>query len=102
MNTPGQHATQAYPAKERPDQFLVTAEGTEAVAPGAWILHGQGQSMVFELDVGLVVVAAGPGGPRTEYEAVPNAVTVDPAFPAETLASRASTVSRPEMLSAPP
>jgi alkyl sulfatase BDS1-like metallo-beta-lactamase superfamily hydrolase len=66
MSTPVQDVAQARPAKQKTEQFLVTAEGTEAVAPGAWILHGQGQSMVFELDVGLVVVDAGPGGRVTE------------------------------------
>ncbi len=42
--------------------FLITGEGIEAVAPGIWILRGQGNSIVFELGVGLVVVDAGPGG----------------------------------------
>ena len=44
------------------EAILVTAQGTRHVAPGVWILHGQGQSMVFELGLGLVLVDAGPGG----------------------------------------
>lgn len=43
-------------------RFLITGQGSEAVAPGVWILRGQGNSIVFELDVGLVLVDAGPGG----------------------------------------
>ena len=41
--------------------ILIYDEGTEVVAPGIWILRGQGNSMVFELDVGLVIVDTGPG-----------------------------------------
>ena len=42
--------------------FLITGEGTEPVAQGVWILRGQGNSIVFALDVGLVIVDSGPGG----------------------------------------
>jgi alkyl sulfatase BDS1-like metallo-beta-lactamase superfamily hydrolase len=45
--------------------FLITGQGTEPVAPGVWILRGQGNSIVFELGVGLVLVDAGPGGRAT-------------------------------------
>ncbi len=45
--------------------FLITGEGTEPVAPGVWILRGQGNSIVFELGEGLVLVDAGPGGRAT-------------------------------------
>lgn len=44
---------------------LKTGEGAEAVAPGIWLLHGQGQSFVAETSAGLVVVDAGPGGKVT-------------------------------------
>lgn len=44
---------------------LKTGEGCESVAPGIWLLHGQGQSFVAETSVGLVVVDAGPGGKVT-------------------------------------
>lgn len=44
------------------DAFLITGQGIESVAPGIWILRGQGNSIVFELAVGLVLVDAGPGG----------------------------------------
>lgn len=66
MNTATNGTPQARVRPGRQDHFLVTAEGIEPVAPGVWILHGQGHSMVFELDVGLVVVDAGPGGRVTE------------------------------------
>lgn len=42
--------------------FLITCEGTEPLAPGIWILRGQGNSIVFAVEVGLVIVDAGPGG----------------------------------------
>jgi uncharacterized sulfatase len=45
---------------------LRTGEGSEPVAPGIWLLHGQGQSFVAETSVGLVVVDAGPGGNITD------------------------------------
>lgn len=41
---------------------LVTGAGIEPVAPGVWVLRGQGQSFVAEIDEGLVVVDSGPGG----------------------------------------
>lgn len=44
---------------------LKTGEGAESVAPGIWLLHGQGQSLVAQTSVGLVVVDAGPGGKVT-------------------------------------
>lgn len=44
---------------------LKTGEGVEPLAPGVWLLHGQGQSFVAETSVGLVVVDAGPGGKVT-------------------------------------
>jgi alkyl sulfatase BDS1-like metallo-beta-lactamase superfamily hydrolase len=44
---------------------LKTGEGVEPVAPGIWLLHGQGQSFVAETSAGLVVVDAGPGGKVT-------------------------------------
>ena len=44
---------------------LKTGEGAEAIAPGIWLLHGQGQSFVAETSAGLVVVDAGPGGKVT-------------------------------------
>lgn len=49
-------------AGPRDDAFLITGQGTVPVAPGVWILRGQGNSIVFELEVGLVLVDAGPGG----------------------------------------
>ncbi len=49
------------PSCERPP-ILVSGEGSEPVAPGVWILHGQGNSVVFELDAGLVLIDSGPGG----------------------------------------
>lgn len=56
-------AAQAVPVvRQKDDAFLITGEGTEVVAPGVWILRGQGNSMVFEIDAGLVVVDSGPGG----------------------------------------
>jgi len=56
---PGKPAERAFDVHEA---ILVTAHGTQCVAPGVWILHGQGHSMVFELALGLVLVDAGPGG----------------------------------------
>jgi alkyl sulfatase BDS1-like metallo-beta-lactamase superfamily hydrolase len=55
------------PTSERAEReaFLVTGEGLRPVAPGIWVLHGQGQSFVVELDAGLVLVDAGPGGKTT-------------------------------------
>ncbi len=50
------------PEVDNADAFLITGEGTEVVAPGVWILRGQGNSIVFELDAGLVIVDSGPGG----------------------------------------
>lgn len=47
------------------DAFLITGQGTREVAPGLWVLHGQGQSFVAELGAGLVLVDAGPGGRTT-------------------------------------
>ncbi|MFO1192006.1 MAG: alkyl sulfatase dimerization domain-containing protein [Rhodoferax sp.] len=47
------------------EAFLITGQGTRAVAPGLWVLHGQGQSFVAEVDGGLVLVDAGPGGRTT-------------------------------------
>ncbi len=44
---------------------LKTGEGAQPVAPGIWLLHGQGQSFVAETSAGLVVVDAGPGGKVT-------------------------------------
>lgn len=44
------------------DHFLISGEGMEPVAPGVWILHGQGNSAVFELADGVVIVDSGPGG----------------------------------------
>ncbi|RJF95534.1 alkyl sulfatase dimerization domain-containing protein [Noviherbaspirillum saxi] len=41
---------------------LVTGTGIEPIAAGVWLLRGQGQSFVAEIDEGLVVVDAGPGG----------------------------------------
>jgi len=41
---------------------LDSGSGIEAVADGVWLLRGQGQSFVTEIDEGLVVVDAGPGG----------------------------------------
>jgi alkyl sulfatase BDS1-like metallo-beta-lactamase superfamily hydrolase len=41
---------------------LVTGTGIEPVAAGVWLLKGQGQSFVAEIDEGLVVVDSGPGG----------------------------------------
>jgi len=47
-------------AKERTP--LESGSGIEVVADGVWLLRGQGQSFVAEIDEGLVVVDAGPGG----------------------------------------
>lgn len=44
---------------------LVSGSGIHPVAPGIWLLKGQGQSFVAEIDDGLVVVDAGPGGKVT-------------------------------------
>ena len=41
---------------------LKTGEGVQPVAPGLWLLHGQGQSFVAETSAGLVVVDAGQVG----------------------------------------
>lgn len=60
MNTPAASTGRA----ER-EAFLVTGEGLRPVAPGIWVLHGQGQSFVVELEAGLVLVDAGPGGKTT-------------------------------------
>ncbi|MCT9810667.1 MBL fold metallo-hydrolase [Acidovorax sp. Be4] len=45
---------------------LRTGSGAQAIAPGLWVLHGQGQSFVAETSAGLVVVDAGPGGKPTD------------------------------------
>ena len=50
--------------KEKP--FLLTGTGSQAIAPGLHLLHGQGQSFVAETDVGVVVIDAGPGGKVTQ------------------------------------
>ena len=50
----------------RPESILVRGEGVEPLAHGIWILHGQGNSIVFEIDQGLVMVDAGPGGRVTD------------------------------------
>ena len=50
----------------RPESILVRGEGVEPLAPGIWNLHGQGNSIVFEIDQGLVMVDAGPGGRVTD------------------------------------
>ena len=42
--------------------FLITGEGMREVAPGLWVLHGQGQSFVAQIDGGLLLVDTGPGG----------------------------------------
>ena len=42
--------------------FLITGEGMREVAPGLWVLHGQGQSFVAQVDGGLLLVDTGPGG----------------------------------------
>ncbi len=52
--------------KDDTPSILFMGTGSETVAPGLHILHGQGQSFVAETDVGLVVIDAGPGGPVTE------------------------------------
>ena len=55
-------ANQPAPVASRADRddsaFLITGEGTESVAPGVWILRGQGNSIVFALEVGLVIGVA--------------------------------------------
>lgn len=50
------------PALPPASEFLITGEGIEAVGEGAWLLRGQGNSVVFEVPQGLVVVDTGPGG----------------------------------------
>jgi alkyl sulfatase BDS1-like metallo-beta-lactamase superfamily hydrolase len=50
---------------ERTNSPLVSGSGIESVADGVWLLKGQGQSLVVEIDEGLVVVDAGPGGQVT-------------------------------------
>ena len=61
--TPGPGSTPSpAPAAEELGAALKTGTGIEPIEPGVWILHGQGQSMVFETDDGLVIVDAGPGG----------------------------------------
>lgn len=52
------------PTEPRP--ALITGSGSQTVAPGLHILHGQGQSFLAETDVGLVLVDAGPGGKPTQ------------------------------------
>lgn len=47
------------------DAFLITGEGLQVIAPGLWVLHGQGNSFVAQVDAGLVVVDSGPGGSVT-------------------------------------
>jgi alkyl sulfatase BDS1-like metallo-beta-lactamase superfamily hydrolase len=59
---PRHHKPMVTGVADNPDAFLITGEGTEVVAPGVWILRGQGNSIVFELDAGLVIVDSGPGG----------------------------------------
>lgn len=63
MNAPSAPTARAEAAER--EAFLVTGDGMRPVAPGIWVLHGQGQSFVVELDVGLVLVDAGPGGKTT-------------------------------------
>lgn len=45
---------------------LRTGAGAQAIAPGLWVLHGQGQSFVAETSAGLVVIGAGSGGKVTD------------------------------------
>jgi glyoxylase-like metal-dependent hydrolase (beta-lactamase superfamily II) len=45
--------------------FLITGSGVRAIAPGLWVLHGQGNSFVADTAAGLVLVDAGPGGQVT-------------------------------------
>lgn len=45
--------------------FLITGKGSRAVGPGLWILYGQGNTFVAEVEQGLVLVDAGPGGQVT-------------------------------------
>lgn len=47
------------------DFALLMGSGIEPVAEGVWLLKGQGQSFVAEIDEGLVVVDTGPGGKVT-------------------------------------
>ena len=65
MSTPNESpsAPNPVPASHvKDDAHLVRGEGIEVVAPGVWILQGQGNSLVVELDAGLVIVDSGPGG----------------------------------------
>lgn len=65
MSTLNESSSAPNPApasQAKDDAFLVRCEGTEVLAPGVWLLHGQGNSLVVELDVGLVVIDSGPGG----------------------------------------
>lgn len=62
MNEQTTRASQAATQSGGEGAFLITGAGTESIAPGVWILRGQGNSIVFELAVGLVLVDAGPGG----------------------------------------
>lgn len=50
----------------QPKSPLRTGTGVQAIAPGLWVLHGQGQSFVAETSAGLVVIDAGPGGHVTD------------------------------------
>lgn len=50
------------PMQPEDGAFLITGQGIEPIAAGVWLLRGQGNSIVFALDAGLVVVDAGPGG----------------------------------------
>ncbi len=47
------------------DPFLITGEGVEVVASGLWVVRGQGNTFVAEVDAGLVVIDSGPGGKVT-------------------------------------
>lgn len=47
------------------DGFLITGSGARTVAPGLWVLHGQGNSFCASTSAGLVLVDAGPGGQVT-------------------------------------
>ena len=53
-------------ATAEPQSILITGTGSETVARGLHILHGQGQSFLAETDAGLVLVDAGPGGKPTQ------------------------------------
>lgn len=66
MTKPNQARAAQAPVPTGDDgMFLITGQGIVPVAPGVWILRGQGNSIVFELDAGLVLVDAGPGGRAT-------------------------------------